>query len=136
MANDFYSPDRLYRIEGGGRFTEVIREAVPHTPWFSMGSDVADIDNDGRLDFMGSDMSGTNHLKQKIGMGDMENTSWFLTFPEPRQYMRNAVYLNTGRIAFSRSPISPAWRIQTGPGRSSSPTSTRTVGWTCSFPTG
>ena len=49
---------------------------------------------------MGSDMSGTSHDKQKASMGDMGATGWFLVHPVPRQYMRNAVYLNTGTNRF------------------------------------
>lgn len=100
VANDFYGPDQLYRNNQDGTFTDVIEEALPHTPWFSMGSDFSDINNDGRLDFMASDMAGSTHYKSKMGMGDMEDQGWFLTVPEPRQYMRNAVYVNTGTKRF------------------------------------
>ncbi|MCP4191329.1 MAG: RNA-binding protein [Planctomycetaceae bacterium] len=100
VSNDFYSPDQLYQNNGDGTFTDVAPKALPHTPWYSMGSDVADINNDGWFDLMGSDMSGTSHYKQKASMGDMSTTSWFLTHPTPRQYMRNALYLNTGTDRF------------------------------------
>jgi hypothetical protein len=100
VSNDFFGPDQLYRNNGNGRFTDVTRFALPHTPWFSMGTDAADLNNDGRLDFMASDMSGMNHFKQKVAMGEMGETGWFLTYPTPRQYMRNAVYLNTGTGRF------------------------------------
>lgn len=100
VSNDFYSPDQLYRNNGDGTFTDVAKTALPHTPWYSMGADVADINNDGWFDFMGSDMSGTNHYKQKASMGDMGTTGWFLVHPTPRQYMRNALYLNTGKSRF------------------------------------
>ena len=65
-----------------------------------MGTDAADINNDGMMDLMGSDMSATNHYKQKASMGDMGTTGWFLVHPTPRQYMRNALYLNTGTDRF------------------------------------
>ena len=100
VSNDFYSPDQLYRNNGDGTFTDVAKTALPHTPWYSMGADVADINNDGWFDFIGSDMSGTNHYKQKASMGDMGATGWFLVHPTPRQYMRNALYLNTGTPRF------------------------------------
>ena len=100
VANDYYGPDHLYRNRGDGTFEDVARRAFPHTPWYSMGTDAADINNDGWLDFMGSDMSGTNHYKQKASMGDMGTTGWFLVHPMPRQYMRNALYLNTGTERF------------------------------------
>ncbi|MFT6862842.1 MAG: hypothetical protein ACJAVK_001402 [Akkermansiaceae bacterium] len=100
VANDYYGADRLYRNNGDGTFSDKAEEALPHTPWYSMGSNFADLNNDGRLDFMGSDMMGTNHFRQKVGMGNMSKNAWFLDHAEPRQYMRNAVYLNTGMGRF------------------------------------
>ena len=100
VSNDFYSPDQLYRNNGNGTFSDIAPEAFAHTPWYSMGTDAADINNDGMMDLMGSDMSATNHYKQKASMGDMGTTGWFLVHPTPRQYMRNALYLNTGTERF------------------------------------
>jgi len=96
VANDFYTPDKFYRNNGDGTFTDIIATAMPHTPWFSMGTAVGDINNDGRLDLLATDMSGSTHYKSKLGMGDMEKSLWFLELPTPRQYMRNALYINTG----------------------------------------
>ncbi len=100
VANDFHGPDRLYRNEGGGRFRDVAPAALPHTPWFSMGSDYADVDGDGLLDLLATDMSGRGHYRQKLAMGDMNENGWFLESGTPRQYMRNALYLNTGTGRF------------------------------------
>ena len=71
VANDFSEPDFLYRNNGDGTFTNVVASTLPHTPWFSMGSDAADINNDGRFDFIVADMAGTTHFKSKVTMGDM-----------------------------------------------------------------
>ncbi len=68
VSNDFYSPDQLYHNNGDGTFTDVAPTALPQTPWYSMGNDAADLNNDGWLDFMGSDMSGTSHYKQKASI--------------------------------------------------------------------
>ncbi|MCH8006978.1 MAG: VCBS repeat-containing protein [Planctomycetes bacterium] len=100
VCNDFWDADRLYHNNGDGTFTDVLEQAVPHTPWFSMGSDLADINNDGRIDFLAADMSATSHYMSKIMMGDMNESRWFLETARPRQYMRNAVYLNTGTGRF------------------------------------
>ena len=100
VANDYYGADRLFHNNGDGTFTDVATTALPHTPWYSMGSNVADLNNDGLLDFMGSDMMGTNHFRQKVGMGNMSKNAWFLDSAMPRQYMRNAVYINTGTGRF------------------------------------
>jgi hypothetical protein len=96
VSNDYTGPDHLYRNRGDGTFEDVIAEVLPHTPWFSMGSDVGDLDGDGRIDLFASDMSATSHYRDKLMMGNMDEMGWFLEYPEPRQYMRNAVYLNTG----------------------------------------
>ena len=108
VANDYMGPDHLYRNNGPNNegeitFTDVAETALPHTPWFSMGSDYSDINNDGRIDFLASDMAGSNHYRDKLSMGAMsgpESDSWFLNFPDPPQYMRNALYLNTGTELF------------------------------------
>ncbi len=96
VGNDFKTPDHLYRNNGDGTFTDVLTEVVHHTPWFSMGADSGDLNNDGLIDMMIADMSGTSHYKQKVNMGDMADSSWFLTYGAPRQYMRNCLYMNTG----------------------------------------
>ena len=65
-----------------------------------MGVDQGDVNNDGWMDLMTSDMAGSNHYLSKLGMGDMEKDGWFLRTASPRQYMRNSLYLNTGGKAF------------------------------------
>ena len=96
VSNDYKGADQLYRNNQDGTFTETSRKSLPHVPWFSMGSDSADINNDGKIDFLASDMSGRDHFSQKMGMGDMGKNRWFLIRSNPQQYMRNALYLGTG----------------------------------------
>jgi len=100
VANDFFGPDRLYHNNGDGTFADVAQRALPHTPWFSMGADAGDVNNDGKFDLMASDMSGTTHYNQQVQVGDFYAERWFLNFPDPPQYMRNAVFLNAGRGRF------------------------------------
>ena len=108
VANDFKGPEMLYRNNGPDEsgnvsFTDVVEQALPHTTWFSMGSDFGDINNDGQLDYLASDMAGTNHYRDKLSMGNMsgpDSRAWFLNFPTPPQYMRNALFLNTGTSRF------------------------------------
>ena len=100
VSNDFHTPDHLYRNSRDGTFAEVTGEALPYTSWNSMGSDFADINNDGWFDYLSTDMSATTHFKQKTMMGAMSDTAWFLDNLEPRQYMRNAMQVNTGTGKF------------------------------------
>ena len=95
VGNDFKDPDRLYHNNGDGTFTNITEEMVPHTTWYSMGADFADLDGDGAFDFAIADMSGTNHFKQKTAMGAMSDSAEFLNTAVPRQYMRNVVYVNS-----------------------------------------
>ena len=101
-------PDHLFENKGVNdqgvtQFKDVVASALPYTPWFSMGSDYSDINNDGLIDFMASDMAGSNHYRDKVSMGSMSgpnSEAWFLNFPNPPQYMRNSLYLNTGTERF------------------------------------
>jgi len=73
---------------------------MPHTSWFSMGSDLGDVNNDGRLDFFSVDMSATNHFRQKTTMGVMNAKRIQDVAGPPQQTMRNALLLNTGTGRF------------------------------------
>lgn len=103
VANDLKCPDHLYKNQQDGTFKDVIASSVGHTPWFSMGADSADINNDGMLDFLVADMSSTTHYKQKTTMGEMGNSAWFLTTGQPRQFMRNTLLINTGSDRFQEA---------------------------------
>ncbi|HIL70142.1 MAG TPA: hypothetical protein EYG38_09880, partial [Verrucomicrobia bacterium] len=103
VSNDYKGSDHLYINQGDGTFKDKTRSSLPHTPWLSMGADFADINNDGMLDFFATDMAGSNHYRQKIAMGDMSRDRWFLIRSDPQQYMRNALYLNTGASRFAEA---------------------------------
>ncbi len=108
VANDFKGADLLYRNNGKNHlgeytFSNVMVQSIPHSPWFSMGSDFSDVNNDGRMDYIATDMAGTNHYRDKLSMGGMsgpDSTAWFLNWPVPPQYVRNCLYLNTGTPRF------------------------------------
>ncbi|MFO0312022.1 MAG: FG-GAP-like repeat-containing protein [Planctomycetota bacterium] len=103
VANDFQSPDKLYRNLGGGRFQEVTDAMLPHTAFFGMGTDFGDVDGDGRFDLLVADMSSTSHYWGKMLMGSMDQHRWFLMHSRPQQYMRNALYVNTGTGRFQEA---------------------------------
>jgi hypothetical protein len=98
VANDFFDADNLYRNNQDGTFTDVAEKVLPHTPWFSMGADTADLNEDGILDLLASDMAGSTHYRAKVSMGPMSNATWFLQ--QSNQCMRNALYLSTGTDRF------------------------------------
>jgi len=100
VGNDFEDPDLLYRNNGNGTFTNVAREQLPHTTWFTMGADCGDLNNDGLIDFLAADMAGSTHYKSKTTMGIMGASAWFMQNAVPAQYMRNCLYINTGAEKF------------------------------------
>ncbi|MBN1442183.1 MAG: CRTAC1 family protein, partial [Planctomycetes bacterium] len=100
VANDFTDPDHLYRNRGDGTFTDVIASVTSIMTWSSMGSDLGDIDGDGRLDLLVGEMSPTTHRKEKMVMGEIGDRGWFLENNWPRQVMRNHLFLSTGAGRF------------------------------------
>ena len=101
VCNDFISEDRFYINNGDGTFTNQVAEAMPHTTWFSMGSNFGDLDSDGDFDLLVADMSATSHYKSKVTMGAMGgNNLKRANTSSPPQYMRNTLYLNEGKSRF------------------------------------
>ena len=100
VGNDLETPDKLWHNEQNGTFKDVTQEVLPHTAYYGMGSDAADVDNDGWLDYVIADMSPTTHKQAKIQMGDMNPQRDFLIHSRPPQYMRNMLYRNTGANRF------------------------------------
>ena len=98
IANDFETPDRFYMNNGDGTFTDVVDERLPHVTYFSMAGDSGDLNNDGLIDFMVTDMRDRTHAGYMTGLEEMGRGLWEMErVPELiPQYMWNAVYLNTG----------------------------------------
>jgi len=98
IANDFETPDRFYMNNGDGTFTDVVDERLPHVTYFSMGADSGDLNNDGLIDFMVTDMRDRSHKEFMSGLEEMGRGLWEMErVPELiPQYMWNATYLNTG----------------------------------------
>lgn len=98
VANDFIEPDRLYRNNGDGTFTNVLSWVVPHTPNSSMGADQGDVNNDGHIDLLVADMAATSRYKDHRGMAKVSAAipDTDSTPNAAPQYMRSALFLNTG----------------------------------------
>lgn len=100
VANDFNDADRLYRNNGDGTFDDVLVEDVPYTSWFSMGSDFADVDGDGRFDLLVADMSPRTHFGRMTTTAVMNQKEIRDVVGPPQQTMRNTFFLNTGTGRF------------------------------------
>jgi hypothetical protein len=98
VANDFAQPDVLYHNNRDGTFTNVIDRTIPHMPFSSMGSDLGDVMNDGRLALFTTDMAEPRHEQDQRGMADSRGrTTEDDRHPDlAPQYERNALLLDTG----------------------------------------
>jgi hypothetical protein len=103
VGNDFVQPDNLYINNKKGGFTDQIGQYFQHTTMSTMGADLTDFDNDGRVDLMAVDMFPSNNYRQKL----LKNTnplSRYLTFVKYgllRPVTRNVLQRNNGNGTFS-----------------------------------
>lgn len=99
VTNDFHENDYLYYNNGDGTFREDIRGSVGHTSAFSMGCDVADIDNDGWLDVFSLDMKPEDEAVRKASAGADHYNKYQhkIGFGYHPQFPRNNLQRNMGR---------------------------------------
>ncbi len=70
VGNDFHEDDYYYLNNGDGTFTESLQKAFGLSSRFSMGNDVADINNDGISDLLSLDMLPEDETVLKMSEGD------------------------------------------------------------------
>ncbi len=103
VANDFYAPDFIFLNNQDGTFTNVANEALNHMSYYSMGVDVADLNNDDFLDVFVLDMVAEDNFRLKSNMSGMNPDAFWKVVEEGGhyQYMYNALQLNNGNMMFS-----------------------------------
>ncbi|WP_299557259.1 VCBS repeat-containing protein [Seonamhaeicola sp.] len=103
VANDFYAPDVIYMNNKDGTFTNVANSALNHMPYYSMGVDVSDINNDGFLDIFVVDMVAEDNFRLKSNMSGMKPSLFWKVVKNGGhyQYMFNNLHLNNGNGTFS-----------------------------------
>jgi len=103
VTNDFNAPDFLFMNNQDGTFTNMADTALNHMSYYSMGVDVADINNDALLDIFAVDMVAEDNFRLKSNMSGMNPDSFWKVVKEGGhyQYMYNSVQLNNGNGTFS-----------------------------------
>ncbi|MCY4298549.1 MAG: VCBS repeat-containing protein [Flavobacteriaceae bacterium] len=103
VSNDYNEEDYLYINNQDRTFTESLRDYMDYTPLFSMGSDVADINNDGSMDIVALDMLPESQERQKMVLGpdNYEKHSQLTKTGFHHQYMRNMLQVNQSGQFFS-----------------------------------
>jgi hypothetical protein len=102
-ANDFITNDLLYINNHDGTFTNRAAQCLKHQTFNGMGTDIADYNNDGKVDIVVLDMLPEDNKRWKL-------TSRGNTYDEfqngikngyEHQYIRNTLQLNNGNGSFS-----------------------------------
>ncbi len=98
IANDFFEPDRLYINQQDGTFLDQLNTSMGHISLSSMGSDIADINEDGWMDLFVCDMKARDHYRRHANMVGMTQ-GVFKRLREVGyvdQFMQNSLQLNRG----------------------------------------
>ena len=103
ISNDYSVPDRLYINNTHGGFNDKLTNEIGHTSFYSMGNDIADINNDGTPDIYTLDMLPEDNKRQKLlfGADNYEAFDLNVKIGFYYQYMRNMLQLNNGNNTFS-----------------------------------
>ncbi len=103
VSNDFFEHDYLYINQHNGTFKELIKSSMGHVSLASMGSDMADINNDGHLDVFTTDMLPENdyRLKTTTKFDNYDVFNAKLQNDFHHQYEKNCLQLNNGDGTFS-----------------------------------
>ncbi len=103
VSNDFIQPDFLYINNGNGTFTNRLTDYFRHISQHTMGTDLADFDNDGLFDLFAVDMlSKTNYRSKTLQNANPQAAYTSIIrsgFPEP--VVRNVLQRNNGNGSFS-----------------------------------
>ncbi|MEJ7675968.1 MAG: FG-GAP-like repeat-containing protein [Chitinophagaceae bacterium] len=103
VGNDFHENDYLYINQHSGTFKEELTDRIMHTSQFSMGVDIADINNDAYPDIISLDMLPADPyiLKRSLGENEYDIFNMKLGYGYNNQYTRNNLQLNRRNGMFS-----------------------------------
>jgi hypothetical protein len=102
-CNDYSVPDNLYINNRNGTFTDKIGDYFSHTTYNSMGSDYADINNDGYNDLIELDMMPEDNARQKRFKAQLSYDQFdkFIKYGLMAQYVKNVCQINNNGKSFS-----------------------------------
>ncbi|MEM9647353.1 MAG: VCBS repeat-containing protein [Bacteroidota bacterium] len=106
VGNDFFENDYLYLNQSNGTFVEMIshtQNRLGHTSHYSMGNDIADINNDGLADIVSLDMLPENLETYKTSGLEYPYPIYqqYLKNGFAPQFMQNTLHLNANGDNFS-----------------------------------
>lgn len=103
ISNDFYEMDYLYINNKNGGFDEKVQEHMDHISMFSMGADLADLNNDGYPEIFSTDMLPEDYYRLKTLVAFETYDVYMLRLKNGyyHQFMRNMLQLNNGDGTYS-----------------------------------
>ena len=103
VSNDFFERDYLYINQGDGTFREETESYLRHLSLASMGSDMADLNNDGYPELFATEMLPETDYRRKTTVQFEALNSYELKQQRGfyHQYMHNTLQLNNGNGTFS-----------------------------------
>ncbi len=104
-GNDFHENDYLYINQKNGTFKEELNDHIMHTSQFSMGVDIADINNDAYADIISMDMLPYDPVisKRSLGEDEYQTSLEKIQYGYNHQYARNNLQLNQRNGMFSET---------------------------------
>ncbi len=103
VSNDFFERDYLYLNKHDGTFDEALERSTTVDSYFSMGMDIADVDNDGWSDIYTTDMLPENEYRLRT-MSSFEGWDVYqakVANGYGHQFMRNMLQRNEGDGTFT-----------------------------------
>ena len=103
ISNDFHEDDYLYINQRDGTFKDEDTTCLMHTSQFSMGVDIADVNNDAYPEIVTMDMlpSDPYILKRSLGEDAYDIFNMKIGYGYTHQYTRNNLQLNDRNNMFS-----------------------------------
>ncbi|WP_282074426.1 VCBS repeat-containing protein [Maribacter aquivivus] len=103
VSNDYLERDYAYINKGNNTFSDELTKRFNHVPFYAMGVDIVDFNNDGFEDIIQLEMLPEDYERSKTTMASM-NTKLFsdmTTNGFHYQYMHNMLHLNRGNGIYS-----------------------------------
>ncbi|TWI79199.1 VCBS repeat protein [Lacibacter cauensis] len=103
VSNDYADNDYIYINQKNGTFKDEVKSMTNHLSLFSMGADIADLNNDGYEDILVMEMLPENYKRSKVSMPRMDVEGFWAIVDSGfhKQYMHNVLHLNHGNGFFS-----------------------------------
>lgn len=108
ISNDYISNDLLYLNQRDGTFKNVSKDYLSYHSKFSMGNDMADMNNDGLLDIATMDMMPEQYFRKKQ---TINGNSYYMYVNDEKygfepQFIRNMLHVHNGFSDTTMLPFS------------------------------